>query len=59
MTIWFNKPADIATLHVLVGAICLVTGVLGSVALGRLSFANIDLTNLAFETNVQPRTATA
>ena len=59
VTIWFNKPADIATLHVLVGAICLVTGVLGSVALGRLSFPNIDLTNLAFETNVQPRTATA
>jgi len=27
-TIWFNKPADIATAHVVVGALSLVTGAL-------------------------------
>ncbi len=36
-TVWFNKPADIATIHVLAGAICLLTGVLGSLALARLT----------------------
>ncbi len=29
-TVWFNKPADIATLHVLVGACCLAVGALGT-----------------------------
>jgi cytochrome c oxidase assembly protein subunit 15 len=30
-TIWSNKAADVATLHVLVGALSLVTGVFGCI----------------------------
>jgi cytochrome c oxidase assembly protein subunit 15 len=35
-TVWSNKAADVATAHVLVGALTLVTGVLLSVSLSRL-----------------------
>ncbi len=58
VTIWFNKPADIATLHVLVGAICLVTGVLGSLALARLSFPATDLIRSAGGSTSNPQIAT-
>ena len=45
-TIWSNKAADVATAHVLVGALSLVTGVLGCL----ISFRR-------FTGNVEPRTA--
>ena len=45
-TIWSNKAADVATAHVVVGALSLVTGVLGCL----ISFRR-------FTGNVEPRTA--
>jgi cytochrome c oxidase assembly protein subunit 15 len=29
MTVWFNKAADVTTLHVVIGACCLVAGAVG------------------------------
>jgi cytochrome c oxidase assembly protein subunit 15 len=46
-TIWSNKAADVATAHVLVGALSLVTGALGSIIAFRHSTGPVEATALA------------
>jgi cytochrome c oxidase assembly protein subunit 15 len=46
-TIWSNKAADVATAHVLVGALSLVTGTLGCIIAFRRSAGPVEATALA------------
>jgi cytochrome c oxidase assembly protein subunit 15 len=46
-TIWSNKAADVATAHVLVGALSLVTGTLGCIIAFRRSTGPVEATALA------------
>jgi len=46
-TIWSNKAADVATAHVLVGALSLVTGALGCIIAFRRSTGPVESTALA------------
>ena len=46
-TIWSNKAADVATAHVLVGALSLVTGALGCIIAFRRSAGPVEATVLA------------
>ena len=46
-TIWSNKAADVATAHVLVGALSLVTGALGCIIAFRRSTGPVEATALA------------
>jgi len=46
-TVWSNKAADVATAHVLVGALSLVTGTLGCIIAFRRSTGPVEATALA------------
>jgi cytochrome c oxidase assembly protein subunit 15 len=46
-TIWSNKAADVATAHVLVGALSLVTGALGYIIAFRRSAASPEMASVA------------
>jgi cytochrome c oxidase assembly protein subunit 15 len=54
-TIWSNKAADVATAHVLVGALSLVTGALGCIIAFRRSTGPVEETALAAASFVDAR----